>query len=343
MNSDEVKDSLERLGYSLKDFGNHWRTKAIYRGGDNPTALKVYKNTGVWQDYVQGSGSMPFQKLVELTLHTKDPKIIKQYVSSNNENATPYVAKEKIEMDKIYPEECLKRLFPNYSFYKKRGIPEDTQKKYKCGLASVGQMYQRMVFPIYNESQQIIGFSGRKINDDNNAPKWKHIGTKAKWIYPAFVPQEKTVDELIEETGEVILVESIGDSMALTDEGYVNNLVVFGLDCSPSLLNYLCSKSLKKIIIATNNDSDKTKNHGKISAMKNYMKLLQFFNCEQVSIRLPLKNDFGEMKQQEMNFGDWYRQEDNIEEYVEFCKQNRNQFNDKKLQKFLKKVDNFGI
>jgi hypothetical protein len=347
MNSDQIKNSLEKLGYSLKDFGNHWRTKALYRGGDNPTAIKVYKNTGVWQDYVQGESSMPLVKLVELTLQTKDPKIIQEYVSKNSRVQETHIVKEKIEMDKIYPKECLSRLFPNYSFYKKRGISEETQKLYQCGLAGNGQMYQRIVFPIYNPDGQIFGFSGRKINDNNEAPKWKHIGTKTKWVYPAFVPQEQTVDSLIEEKKEVILVESIGDSLALTDEGYANNLVTFGLDCSPALLNYLCSKDLRKIIIATNNDQSKQKNHGKIAALKNYMKLSQFFDFEQLEIQLPWANDFGDMRQQEMSFKDWYNtpqaaQEQKLSEYKDFCSANRASFQDKKLEKFFKKIENFG-
>lgn len=347
MNSEDIKSALEQIGYRLKDFGNHWRTAAIYRGGDNQTSLKVYKNTGVWQDYVSGSDSMPFQKLIELTLKTKDPKIIKQYIRNSSE-PTEYVKKEILEMEKVYPEECLQRLFPNYSLYLKKNISEETLKKYKCGLASNGQMYQRMVFPIFNSDNQIIGFSGRKINENNDFPKWKHIGIKTKWIYPAFIPNEKTVDQLIEDKREVILVESIGDSMALTEEGYENNLVTFGLDCSPALINYLCSKSLDRIIIATNNDSDKDKNHGKISSMKMYMKLSQFFDFEQLSVQLPWTNDFGDMRQKEMSFKHWYEvaevsQEAKLNSYKEFCLDNRTAFNDKKLQKFLKKIDNFGI
>lgn len=347
MNSEDIKSALEQIGYRLKDFGNHWRTAAIYRGGDNQTSLKVYKNTGVWQDYVSGSDSMPFQKLIELTLKTKDPKIIKQYIRDSSE-PTEYVKKETLEMEKVYPEECLQRLFPNYSLYLKRNISEETLKKYKCGLASNGQMYQRMVFPIFNSDGQIIGFSGRKINENNDFAKWKHIGVKSQWVYPAFVPQEMTVNQSIEEKKEVILVESIGDSLALTEEGYSNNLVTFGLDCSPALINYLCSKDLSKIIIATNNDNDKQKNHGKIAAMKNYMKLSQFFDFDQLFIQLPWANDFGDMRQKEMSFKDWYQapatsQEAKLNVYKEFCLENRTAFNDKRLQKFLKKIDNFGI
>ena len=82
-----LKSSLESLGYQLKDYGSYWRTRGLYRGGDNTTALKIYKNTGVWTDFVAGSSkSYPFQRLVELTLDTKDSHIINKYVKFNPEN-----------------------------------------------------------------------------------------------------------------------------------------------------------------------------------------------------------------------------------------------------------------
>jgi len=112
-------------------------------------------------------------------------------------------------------------------------------------------------------------------------------------------------------------------------------------------MNYLCSKSLNKIIIATNNDSEKEKNRGKISAMKNYMKLSQFFDFDQLSVQLPLANDFGAMKEQQLSFSDWYNgcqalQQTKLNDYKDFCLNNRNSFNEKKLQKFIKKIEDFG-
>ena len=78
------------------------------------------------------------------------------------------------------------------------------------------------------------------------------------------------------------------------------------------------------------------------------MKLSQFFDFRQLSIQLPLLNDFGEMRQKEADFKQWYKPLESDESlkldmYKEFCLQNRTAFNDKKLQKFLKKIDNFGI
>ena len=142
---------LESMGYKLVDCGDHWRTQALYRNGDNKTALKIYKNTGVWMDFVVNKGSKPFEALIRETLKG-DESTLKGFLSKikNSDSPTIYKKKDTIEMEKIYPRESLEKLFPNYSFYKKKLISEETQKKFEVGLAGVGKMYRRMVFPIYN-------------------------------------------------------------------------------------------------------------------------------------------------------------------------------------------------
>ena len=330
----KIHSSLLELGYTLSDFGDHWRTKALYRGGDNPTAIKIYKNTGVWQDFVGRNGPMPFKKLVELTLKTSDYSIIKKYVSTNEESFSFDEPRQKLEMDKIYPEECLKKLFPNFSFYNKRRISEETLSLYKAGLASAGRMYRRIVFPIYNNEHQIFGFSGRKIDDLNDAPKWKHIGKKNNWIYPANLPNFPEIKD------EVILVESIGDSLALTENGLTNNLVTFGLDCSNAIVNFLISKDVRKIIIATNNDKDKDINRGLFSALSILMKLSLFFDLDILKIKLPIENDFSEMHQKSIDFTEWKNKEYMpMSEIVEIISKNKKEFQKDRVNKFLKKIN----
>ena len=335
MNS-KIYSSLVELGYELSDFGNHWRTKAIYRGGDNPTSVMIYKDTGVWKDFVANKGAMPFKKLVELTLNTTDYSVIKKYI----EDYADYKAeepKEKLEMEKIYPEECLKNLFPNYAFYEKRGISQSAQSMYKCGLASAGRMYRRIVFPIYNLDGQICGFSGRKVDEDKDVPKWKHIGSKNNWVYPTCIPDFPEIDE------EVILIESIGDSMALSENGHHNNLVMFGLDCSNALINFLVSKNLKRIYISNNNDSSSEKNRGLISSIKALIKLSSYFDLDILKIKPPLLNDFGEMQnsRDESLFNQWNESESlTTEEILNFIKANESEFNKTKLNKFYKKCPN---
>ena len=39
ISSDDFQQTLESLGYNLIDCGDHWRTQALYRNGDNKTAV----------------------------------------------------------------------------------------------------------------------------------------------------------------------------------------------------------------------------------------------------------------------------------------------------------------
>jgi hypothetical protein len=202
-------------------------------------------------------------------------------------------------MEKIYPESLLSNLLPHLDFYEKKGLSKDTLNFYKCGYATAGQLFRRIVFPIYNSSGQIHGFSGRAIfwQKDSEFPKWKHLGKRADWIYPLNMKRNSSyeVKEAIEAKSSVIIVESIGDSMALFENGYKNNLVTFGLGISSKLCATLVALSPEKIIISSNNDAEGDTNHGLISACKSFLQLCSIFDASKIEIRLPLKNDFFDM------------------------------------------------
>jgi hypothetical protein len=323
----QLKTSLESLGYNLKDYGSYWRTKAIYRGGDNLTALKIYKNTGVWTDYAaNGSKSYPIQKLIELTLNTTNTHIINKYVNFEHKTIIEAAPKEKIEMEKIYPESLLGNLLPHLDFYSKKNLSQDTLDFYKCGYATSGQLFRRIVFPIYNYAGQIHGFSGRAVfwNKDSEFPKWKHIGKRADWVYPLYLKRNgvQEIKEDIEKRKSVIIVESVGDSMALFEHGYKNTFVTFGLGISSKVCSTLVSLDPDKIIISSNNDDDKETNHGLISACKSFLQLCSVFDPSKLEIRLPIKNDFFDMHSAYIDgensiFSDWEQKKVNKEMQIE--------------------------
>lgn len=305
------KESLEKLGYNLLDFGNHWRTRAIYRDGQTPNSVLVYKDNGVWRDFgSQDTKPKPFVALVKETLKTEDQSIISKFIDESNLRYSPSKKEEKIEMEKIYPESMLEKLLPITNFYLDRNISEETQKLFKCGYSGSGKMYRRIVFPIYNLDGQIHGFSGRSVSDgDEKTPKWKHIGRKNNWIYPYHLSKEA-----IESKKEVIIVESIGDCLALYEHGHRNVLVNFGLDVPDKMLAYLNSFEIERIIVSCNNDKDKAINSGAISSIKNISKLFQFFDLSTLRINPPVGyNDFGDMNMDENSeelFNKWYDRRD---------------------------------
>ena len=61
MAEQDIESILIDLGYDLDDRGDYWQCNALYRDGDNRTALQIYKDTGVWKDYVEETGFLPFK------------------------------------------------------------------------------------------------------------------------------------------------------------------------------------------------------------------------------------------------------------------------------------------
>jgi hypothetical protein len=306
INSDRIKDILQELGYKLYDKGSYWQTNAVYRGGDNITALQIYKDTGAWKDYVKGTNFMPLKNLISLTLNTHDPKVIKKYLDADSISFLKSRSKNKdykIESEEIYPEAILDKLFPHYIFYNRRGISDEILQLLKGGLATKGQMYQRFVFPIYNENMQIHGFSGRDMSGKEGKPKWKHMGRKTNWVYPAFVPVNGQPFFETFYNDSIIIVESIGDCLSLLERGYKNVIVSFGLDLSSKLICALLQLNISKIYLCFNNDSSSDQNRGMDACIKGFLKLLNFFDPENIKICLPTKNDFGDMK--DTDFVDW--------------------------------------
>lgn len=281
-----VREALEAAGYKLKRVGTNYMTNALYRGGNNPTALSIHTKTGGWHDFVTGeSGTL--KQLIKKTIG----RDLDGQIDYGRMEAT-FEALDEDPLPKTFSPKLLDNLLPAYSYWNKRGISDDTLRFFKNGLGHRNEMYQRSVFPIYNPDGKIYGFAGRSVLDDRQ-PKWKIIGKKTHFIYPAFFN-----GHYISQSDHVILVESIGCILGLWEAGIRNTLCIFGTSIFPKTMCYLLSLN-KKIVIATNNDLDKEKNHGEIAAGKIKTSLMQYFDHSQVIIFLPFKGDFNDQSASE--------------------------------------------
>jgi len=297
-NQDKVKEILDELGYRLADRGSYWQTNAVFRDGDNKTAIQVYKDTGVWKDYVEGTEYLPLQALVKKTSGT-DSKNLDKILGEMKEGEDLHHV-DKLETEKSFDDSAFENLIPHYDFYTEKGISLKTLKHFQSGLSTGGQMYQRHVFPIRNEHQEIHGVSGRDVGNTSNSarPKWKHVGKTSNWVYPLYLKNNignSPCYESIISKKEVIIVESIGDCINLYENGFQNCLVSFGLNISQKLICAITELNPSKITISFNNDKLSEENRGLIASIKNYCKLLSFFDYEKLQICLPTKKDFGDM------------------------------------------------
>lgn len=296
----EVKDILISLGYELTYDKDGWRTNAVFRGGDNKTALKIFNN-GTWIDFVENKkGNL--EDLVKLTIGENID--VKSWLSDKIDLNNLEIKKSPIIIPEIFNQEILKDLIQDYTYITNRGISKETAQIFSCGVCLDSQtllqkLKNRQIFCIYNSKKQLIGFSGRSLIEDNKI-KYKHLGGRNSWVYPVYLN-----NNIIKEQKEVILIEGVFDAMRLWDLDIKNTIVLFGTELSHSILNYLLKVNPSKILIATNNEVDLNGGVGNQAAQKIYNRLKRYFNLNQLKIHLPPKKDFAEIKD-DKEILNWY-------------------------------------
>lgn len=270
----KIEEFLLQSGFKTpKESGEYIRTNAIWRNGEGYN-VAINKKNGFWKDHRSGEAGT-FARLIQLCGSKVRPEEIDVEATLAKQDRIKY---------QTYDKSCLERLKRDYDFYLKRGISKETLEAFRCGVASTGLLYNRMCFPIFNYCDQIIGFAGRKLENDTERPKWMIYGEKNTFLYPTFLN-----DFYLKAKGEVILVESVGDVLALWDAGIHNVLCLFGRHISKPLLNYLIKIDPDKIIISTNNDLP-----GRAAIWKMRKKLKPYFLDSKIGRMLPPKKDWGD-------------------------------------------------
>lgn len=191
----------------------------------------------------------------------------------------------RVELPKTWPKSVLDRLVKDCTYWRGRGISDATVSAFPGGVATEHQMKGRYVFAMLDEWGEIIGFTGRALTPDR-VPKWRHLGKTSLWVWGG-------LDEC-ESSRRVILVESIGDALALMEHGVPDVLCLFGVNLSQALLAALVSLNPSSIVISTNRDVEHMA--GQKAAVKIKIVLDTFFNSDIVSIVHPPldRKDWGE-------------------------------------------------
>jgi len=286
----DLKSILTEIGYKLHDRGKEYRSRAIYRDSDNDTVLSIKKDTGRWIDFKeQRFGTL--EELIKITLNLKDISEARQYLNREFNYQPAKVEKETLKTPTTFSSKNLDFIMPEYKYWNDRGVSTPTLKSFQSGTMKSGKMEGRYVFPIFDRDDKIVGMAGRAL-DNEKKPKWKLVGEKKLWAYPL-----KLNLPILQKEKKIILVESIGDMLALWEAGVKNTIVTFGLKVTAKIKQMLIAIRPNTIHIAFNNDANRAGNEG---ANKAYTELSKHFDTEQLFISLPTHNDFGEMSRSDI-------------------------------------------
>lgn len=189
-------------------------------------------------------------------------------------------------VEKVYPESSLDKLIKDFSYWANRGISEEVQRKLEIGVApkeEKSKLSGRVIMPIRDiDSGQIVGFSGRLIENNSFAPKYKHVFKASRSVAPWLVNGNE-----IKNKKRVILCESAGDLMSLMTHDINECLCIFGLNLNGRIISTLIANDIRHIILSLNRDEDPSKGQAAMEKIKK--KLLNFWTEDRIIIRLPPK------------------------------------------------------
>lgn len=303
MNS--IKDLLIELGYNVSNSSpTHYRCNPLYRNSSSSSVLAIDKKSGEFYDFARNNGGS-LEELIRLTLNFEDISELESWLKNKNYQINEAPTKPILKMPKIFEEIFV---LP-HDYWKEKNISKNTLNYLNAkGIAHAGPMRNRYCFPIPNETGELLGYAGRLVTGDKpdetgKIGKWKIIGAKKNFIYPYYYNYLE-----IKKANEVIILESIGDFLALFESGYKHGLVLFGIKISSAIITKLIEINPSRIIIATNNDQE---NHsaGNLAAQEIENKLSNFFDKEKLINGCPLfHKDLMNLYGQEGSTGikEWY-------------------------------------
>lgn len=300
MHSDNVRDVLEELGYTLFPDSRGFRTNALFRGGNNKTALLIYPD-GKFTDFggeVRGN----LDDLVKLTLGLKSIEDVQKWLKDKNfESILDKTSRSpQLKFHKSISESEVELLKKDYSYFINRGISKEVISLFESGVCKAGKLKDRFCFVIRSSKKQIVGISGRSLT--KKFPKYKILGDKKLFVYPANLSLQSILQQK-----ELILVESVPCVLSLYECGIKTAICTFGLDLSVSILNFIIRTSPRKIIVALNGDEN-----GIVAAKKMVRKIKKFFSNALIINVLPPNN--------QKDFNDCLCSENGKEKIIEWYK-----------------------
>lgn len=298
-----VENLFDALGF---DLSNYVLTESSIRGvsmchkdADNPTAFVYYYDRGSWHCWTNQCHRIHGWDLVGLIMainkcnygeaikfaanvldgkNIPDSSLRQKPIRENKDYWNKHLNQHS------YDVKCLESLSNADSYARGRGLSPKEFHEIGIGYAKKNRMRKRIVVPIRNVNNNIVGFSGRRINDDTDSPKWLHHGIK-KSINLFNI--ERAFSHI--GFGCAILVEGPFDSIKLTMAGFKNSVAILGTHISSGQIEILNRCNVVKVCLAL--DNDKAGN----SAINSNVQILKRKLFSVSKVEAPKNMDFGDM------------------------------------------------
>lgn len=262
---------LKDLGFETDRYGDAKGPCPVH-GGDNGRAFSYCGKRHTWQCFTHKCHNLDGCSILGLIKNTKEytwsevmeyiERITGKRIASISESdleRSTFIQTQKRQSGELddyqptfYPDTILAKTHKDYTYFINRGCSENVLQAYDnfVAIEPYKPLSNRSCFPIRDDLGQIVGFTGRSLDD--REPKWKFIAAKRVTGNTLFgLHKSKTY---IQKTGVAILVEGILDYLMLVQHGVLNAVCTFGVELHNGQRDLLLKYGAKKLILAYDPD-----------------------------------------------------------------------------------------
>jgi hypothetical protein len=316
---------LASLGIEYSCTSGRYFFKCPIHGSDNYNSLSIYTNTGIWRCFTRhcehsyGDSFLDFIRAIT----KQDPiefcdKVLEGKIESFSSKITS-IEKPKEKFKEFERDKLLPFVNPDIPFYLRRGYSKEILEKYDLFICKEreSRLYGRIVVPVYDDNRMfVIGLLGRTLHDKCErcgyfhskrecCPRNSHEYIRfSKWNNSKGFARNASLfnfwfaKDVINTTGNLVLVESPGNCIKLAQAGILNVLGIFGTELTKKQIQKINSLNVKRIFLGLDNDE------AGLLACERISEKLKKYECFQF---IPPTNDFGDMTIEEIqNFKNSY-------------------------------------
>lgn len=307
MSNDSPELILEALGFNMGR-GGQIKCACPVHGGDNRYGFSWHPQKKVWKCWTNhchekyGSNLLGLIRGIQQCTMDQAIDFVHSVIGKNfdlGDVQRKNFVKTALSVDKeheVLDKSKLEKMTRDISYFTGRGLsPEIVQRYYCFNCKTQGHpLNNRACVPIFTENEDLIGFSGRilddKLIDKIYCPKWK--------LYPNNIPREKTLFNLnkakedIKRTKTAVVVEGQLDVMKFVELGITNTIAPLGTFLSTDHIKLLIKNGCQNLVLCL--DPDKA---GESAEILLRQKLKMYFNL----FSIDLKKDPGEYTIDEAN------------------------------------------
>lgn len=271
---DHVEDLLDALDVPIEECqltARDIRGCAPCHDGDNPTGWVYYFEKGKWFCWTEGCHRDHGTDLFGLIMAVKQIDFkqamrwahvfLKNFgkTSSDANLSNRKVARlmdnddywEKHRTQRKFHDSLLRKLNPANTYAGFRNLSYKIMRKIGAGYAPKGMLGGRLVLAVRDIDSHIVGFTGRKIYDNMDGPKWFHKFKKDINLFNL----DRAVKAMHEmESTTIFVVEGPWDMIKMEMAGFPNTVACFGIHLSQGQIDILNHIGATRVVLGLDND-----------------------------------------------------------------------------------------